>query len=74
MSINPTPLWLSLVLDYISRMGDSIHQQSFLQHDIDVEATGLPQQIRCSIDRMSDNGMYILGMWTDDHKWLTYSR
>ncbi|EDO41706.1 predicted protein [Nematostella vectensis] len=32
----------------------------FPVHDVDVEATGLPEQIRCSIERMSDNGIYVL--------------
>ncbi|XP_031561696.1 protein transport protein Sec24C-like isoform X2 [Actinia tenebrosa] len=32
----------------------------FPVHDVDVESTGLPEQIRSSMERMSDNGMYIL--------------
>ena len=35
------------------------------QHDVDVEDTSVPKAIRCSIERMKDNGVYLLGKCTD---------
>jgi len=32
-----------------------------LQHDLDMDSTDLPKVIRCSADRMSENGVYLLG-------------
>ena len=32
-----------------------------LQHDLDMESTDLPKVIRCSADRMSETGVYLLG-------------
>lgn len=31
-------------------------------HDIDPEDTELPQMLRCSIDKFTDDGAYLLGM------------
>ena len=39
----------------------SFDRDLFLQHDVDKEATGLPPVIRCSAERMAENGVYLLG-------------
>jgi len=39
----------------------SFDHDLFLQHDVDKEATGLPLVIRCSAERMAENGVYLLG-------------
>ena len=42
------------------------------QHDLDEDSTDLPQVIRCSADRMSENGVYLLGEFMillADHPW-----
>ena len=39
----------------------SFDHDLFLQHDVDKEATGLPPVIRCSAERMAENGVYLLG-------------
>ena len=31
------------------------------QHDLDMDSTDLPKVIRCSADRMSETGVYLLG-------------
>ena len=37
------------------------HFSCFSQHDVDADSSDLPQVIRCSADRMSENGVYLLG-------------
>ena len=32
-------------------------------HDLDVDATDMPMPIRCSYERLKDNGVYLLGEW-----------
>lgn len=33
----------------------------YFQHDLDDEATDIPMSIRCSAERLSDDGVYLLG-------------
>ena len=34
---------------------------SFSQHDVNLNETTVPAQIRCSADRIKENGVYLLG-------------
>ena len=36
---------------------------SYHQHDVKLDEVTLPPQIRCSEDRIKENGVYLLGKW-----------
>lgn len=36
---------------------------SFLKHDVDPQSDAFPNPIRCSIEKLNDNGAYLLGMY-----------